>query len=80
MKLFILKKDFFDEAMNNDKELSKLVHQRAWRKLNRILDTQKMIPFEFQVDLNIDAVAVFEFKSISKELDVFYYEFKGIAI
>ena len=79
MKLFILNKKKFD-LLNDDPEFLKTIHQRAFNELKNSIDAYQSIPLFLNPDLNVDAVVVFEFISVDKKKEVYFYEFKGSAI
>ena len=80
MKLFILNKEKLDSAFCHQDEHSKAVHQRAFNQLKKSIEAYKSIPLILKPELNVDAIAIFDFKSVSDDKETFYYEFKGIAL
>ena len=79
MKLFILNKKKFD-LLSDDPKFLKTIHQRAFNYLKNSIDAYKAIPLFLNTDLDVDSIAVFEFVSVDKKKDVYFYEFQGSAL
>jgi hypothetical protein len=80
MKLFILNKEKLDSAFCYQDEHSKTIHQRAFNQLKKSIEAYKSIPLFLKPDLDVDSIAVFEFVSVDKKKNVYFYEFNGIAL
>ena len=74
MKLFILNKDHFEDVFGKD--LSRIVHQRAYRELYNSL-AEYNIPLVLTPNYKEEGVAIFDFKS--KKGDIYFYEFATTA-
>jgi len=79
MKLFVLNKKKFD-LLNDDAEFLKTIHKRAFNELKNSIDAYQSIPLFLMPELNIDSIVVFEFVSVDKKNNIYFYEFKGSAI
>jgi hypothetical protein len=87
MKLFITNKDYFEEQFdaperfeNSNREplTSSQIHKKAFTILSKSLDINKSIPLMINTPYDLgDGLTIFDF--ISKNKDIYYYEFNGTA-
>jgi hypothetical protein len=78
MKLFILNKEKFNSAFCVENGFQKIIHQRAFKELKKKVESENSIPILLMPDMNAHSIVVFDFVSVSKDKQTFYYNFKGI--